>query len=278
MILGLMLGGLIGVSLGLLGGGGSILTVPIFVYVLGFGAKESIAMSLAVVGAVSLFGAAGHWRLGNVNVRIALLFGVVAMAGTYLGARLAVYLSGAAQLALFAAVMLVAAVFMLRDQPVAVPVAGSAAVARPLPVALIVAEGLAVGVLTGLVGVGGGFLIVPALVLLGGLAMKEAVGTSLLVIALKSATGFLGYLGQVTVPWAFMALFTSVALLGIVGGTFLVRYVSQHALRRMFGVFLLVMGSFILYQNRGVLIPHGTTAVPAVERSDAVVHSQEDES
>jgi uncharacterized protein len=278
MILGLMLGGLIGVSLGLLGGGGSILTVPIFVYVLGFGAKESIAMSLAVVGAVSLFGAAGHWRLGNVNVRIALLFGVVAMAGTYLGARLAVYLSGAAQLALFAAVMLVAAVFMLRDQSVAVPVAGSAAVARPLPVALIVAEGLAVGVLTGLVGVGGGFLIVPALVLLGGLAMKEAVGTSLLVIALKSATGFLGYLGQVTVPWAFMALFTSVALLGIVGGTFLVRYVSQHALRRMFGVLLLVMGSFILYQNRGVLIPHGTTAVPAVERSDAVVHSQEDES
>ncbi len=256
-ILGLGLALLVGLSLGLLGGGGSILTVPIFVYVLGYGAKEAIAMSLAVVGAVSLFGAAGHWRAGNVNLRVALVFGSVAMAGTYGGARLAVYFSGAAQLSLFAGVMLLAAFFMFREKK---PAAGAAllpegAPAARMPLGLIVAEGLAVGVLTGLVGVGGGFLIVPALVLLARVPMKQAVGTSLLVIAMKSATGFAGYLGQVQVPWAFMARFTAVAVVGILLGTHLVRYVSQSALKRAFAVFLVVMGSFILYQNRGVLVP-----------------------
>jgi uncharacterized protein len=265
-LLGLALAALIGLSLGVLGGGGSILTVPIFVYVLGFDAKEAIAMSLAVVGAVSAFGAAGHWRAGNVELRVGIVFGVVAMAGTYLGARLAVYFTGAAQLALFAVVMLLAAVFMLRGgEPVAAAVAPGAA---PLPVArmplpLIVVEGLAVGVLTGLVGVGGGFLIVPALVLLGRLPMKQAVGTSLLVIALKSVAGFVGYLGQVEVPWAFMTLFTAVAVVGILVGTRLVRHVSQGALRRAFAVFLLVMGAFILYQNRTVFLPGAATAAPA---------------
>jgi uncharacterized protein len=260
-VLGLLLAALIGLSLGLLGGGGSILTVPIFVYVLGFGAKEAIAMSLAVVGAVSLFGAIGHWRAGNVNLRVALIFGGVAMLGTYLGARLAVYFSGAAQLALFAVVMLLAAFFMFRDGPVATAgVAPPGASTTEMPLLLIVLEGLAVGVLTGLVGVGGGFLIVPALVLLGRLPMKQAIGTSLLVIALKSAAGFYGYLGQVDVPWAFMTLFTGVAVIGILVGTYLVRYVPQHALKRAFALFLLVMGGFILYQNRSVLAPFANAA------------------
>lgn len=252
-VLGLGLAALIGLSLGLLGGGGSILTVPIFVYVLGFGAKEAIAMSLAVVGAVSLFGAVGHWRAGNVNLRVAAIFGAVAMAGTYLGARLAVFFSGAAQLALFAMVMLLAAFFMFRDRtPVTAP-PGSASSATEMPFGLIVVEGLAVGVLTGLVGVGGGFLIVPALVLLGRVPMKQAVGTSLLVIAMKSAAGFMGYLGQVEVDWSFMVLFTGVASGGILLGAWLVRFVPQHALQRAFAVFLVLMGGFILYQSRGVL-------------------------
>ncbi|HSH44682.1 MAG TPA: sulfite exporter TauE/SafE family protein [Longimicrobiales bacterium] len=274
-ILGLALAVLIGLSLGLLGGGGSILTVPVFVYVLGMGAKEAIAMSLAVVGATSLFGAAGHWRAGNVNLRVAVVFGVVAMAGTYLGARLAVFFSGSAQLALFAAVMLLAAFFMFR--PARVPAAGEGSAGggqdpgspgehtgghprgapstTDLPLPLIALEGIAVGVLTGLVGVGGGFLIVPALVLLGKVPMKEAVGTSLLVIAMKSAAGFVGYLGQVEVDWAFMGLFTVLAILGIFLGTWLIRFVPQHTLKRAFAVFLVVMGGFILYQNRGVLLP-----------------------
>ena len=257
-ILGLALAALIGLSLGLLGGGGSILTVPIFVYVLGFEAKEAIAMSLAVVGTTSLVGAAGHWRAGNVNARVALVFGLVAMAGTYLGARLAVYFSGAAQLTLFAAVMLLAAFFMFREKEPAPRPGATHADAPPasgMPLGLIVLEGIAVGVLTGLVGVGGGFLIVPALVLLGRVPMKQAVGTSLVVIAMKSAAGFAGYLGQVEIAWAFMALFTSVAIAGILMGTWLVRFVPQAALKRSFAVFLLVMGVFILYQNRTVFVP-----------------------
>ena len=265
LILGVLLAALIGLSLGLLGGGGSILTVPIFVYVLGFGAKEAIAMSLAVVGATSLFGAVSHWRAGNVNVRVALIFGVVAMAGTYLGARLAVFFSGAAQLALFAVVMLVAAFFMFRDRmPAVVPgVAQDPGAAKEMPLGMIVLEGIAVGVLTGLVGVGGGFLIVPALVLLGKVPMKQAVGTSLLVIAMKSAAGFYGYLGQVDVQWAFMAVFTAVAVAGILAGTYLVRFVSQAQLKRAFAVFLLVMGGFILWQNRSVLVARGDAVTSA---------------
>jgi uncharacterized protein len=253
IVLGAVLGLLIGLSLGLLGGGGSILTVPIFVYVLGFGAKESIAMSLFVVGLVSLFGAVGHWRAGNVDARIGALFGGFSMMGTYGGARLSVYFTGAAQLTLFAVVMLLAAVFMLRG--VEPPTAAAAPVARtPLALALIAVEGVAVGVLTGLVGVGGGFLIVPALVLLGGVPMKVAVGTSLMVIALKSATGFLGYVDQVDVAWGFMLVFSGIATAGIVVGTRLVRHVPAQALRRAFALFLLLMGGMILYQNRVVLL------------------------
>ena len=266
ILLGLALAALIGLALGLLGGGGSILTVPIFVYVLGFDPKAAIAMSLAVVGAVSLFGAVGHWRAGNVDLRVALTFGAVAMVGTYLGARLAVYFTGAAQLALFAVVMLLAAFFMLREKkPAAAELAAGGAAAPPMPLALIAVEGIAVGVLTGLVGVGGGFLIVPALVLLGKLPMKQAVGTSLAVIAMKSGAGFVGYLGQVEIPWAFVALFSSVAVAGILGGTYLVRFVPQAALKRAFGVFLVVMGGFILYQNRGVFLPDPAGARAAAE-------------
>ena len=122
-----------------------------------------------------------------------------------------------------------------------------------MPCALVVAEGLAVGVLTGLVGVGGGFLIVPALVVLGRVPMKEAVGTSLLVIAMKSTAGFAGYLGQVEIPWGYLGLFTAVAVAGSLGGTHLVRYVPQGALEKAFAAFLVAMGVFILYQNRGVI-------------------------
>jgi uncharacterized protein len=247
--LGLGLAALIGLSLGLLGAGGSILTVPIFVYVLGYEAKPAIAMSLAVVGATALFGAMGHWRGGNVNLRVSLIFGSVAMAGTFLGARLALFVPGRVQLLLFACVMLAAAYFMLRpvvpesDIPVKRRSAG-----------WLVVDGLVVGVLTGLVGVGGGFLIVPALVLLARVPMKQAIGTSLLVIAFKSATGFLGYLDQVQVPWLFLGAFTSISVLGIVVGTRLSRHVPAASLRRAFGFFLIVMGALILYENASALL------------------------
>lgn len=269
--LGFTLAAVIGLSLGLLGGGGSILTVPVFVYVLGFGAKPAIAMSLPVVGATSLVGAVGHWRAGNVHLRTALLFGLIAMVGSYLGARFAALLSGAVQLLTLALVILAAAGSMLRARP-GPPAPADAApsgdpsprpavqTGRPLPMAKILAVGLAVGVLTGVVGIGGGFLIVPALVVLGRVPMKQAVGTSLLVIAMNSVSGFAGYAGTVEVPWGFLAAFTGVAIAGILVGTYLVRFVSASALKRGFAFFLLAVGGLMLYQNRHVVTRSPATA------------------
>ncbi|GAC1657386.1 MAG: sulfite exporter TauE/SafE family protein [Gemmatimonadaceae bacterium] len=255
-LLGYALAALIGLSLGLMGGGGSILTVPIFVYVLGFDPKRSIAMSLPVVGATSLIGALGHWKAGNVNMKTATLFGVIAMVGAYVGARLAFLFTGAMQLALLAIVMLMAAGSMLRSarrdrSGSERPLAGES----PVVLGLLIPVAIGVGLLTGLVGIGGGFLVVPALVVLGRVPMKHAVGTSLLVIAMNSVSGFAGYLGRVEVPWDFMAAFTAVAAVGILAGTYLVRFVSQGALKRAFAVFLLLMGGFILYKNRGAFRP-----------------------
>ncbi|HEX6645065.1 MAG TPA: sulfite exporter TauE/SafE family protein [Gemmatimonadales bacterium] len=252
-LIGLALAALIGLSLGLLGGGGSTLTVPVFVYVLGFAPKDAIAMSLPVVGVTSLVGAASHWRAGNVQVRTALLFGLVAMAGSFLAARfLAPLMPGALQLALLALVMLAAAVSMYRSAGRR-PAGG--AEERPASLPLLACVALLVGTMTGVVGIGGGFLIVPALVLLGRVPMKEAVGTSLLVIAMNTASGFAGYAGQVTMAWGFLALFTLVAIAGILAGSRLVRHVSQAQLKRAFAVFLVVIGAFVLYQNRYALMP-----------------------
>ena len=263
LALGLVCAALIGLTLGLLGGGGSILTVPVLVYVLGFAAKPAIAMSLPVVGVTSLVGAALHWRLGNVRVGTALTFGLVAMVGAFAGARLAVFVSGTAQLALLAVVMLAAAGSMLRgrrgDASGAVPV-------EPPRLALLLPVALGVGALTGLVGIGGGFLVVPALVLLARVPMRQAIGTSLLVIAMNSASGFAGYLGTVEIDWGFLAGFTVIAVLGALAGSALTARVSQAALRRVFAVFLLVMGGFVLYQNRGAF---GSAAGPT-SASDTV--------
>ncbi|MEE9207032.1 MAG: sulfite exporter TauE/SafE family protein [Gemmatimonadota bacterium] len=257
-ILAIAFGFLVGVSLGLLGGGGSTLAVPILVYVAGFEPKQAIAMSLAIVGATALVGTITHAAHGRVSWRVAGIFAPLAMVGTFAGARLSVYFSGSAQLTLFAMVMLVGAGLMFRNGPSNSPADES----RPPDLGgaksvAIAVEGLVVGVLTGLVGVGGGFMIVPALVLLAGLSMKDAVGTSLLIIALKSATGFAGYLALVHVDWVFLGLFTAVASIGILVGTRLVRHFSQRGLRRSFAVFLVIMAVWILYQNHDVFLVSG---------------------
>jgi uncharacterized membrane protein YfcA len=253
--LGLVLAGVIGLSLGLLGGGGSILTVPVLVYVLGFEAKQAIAMSLGIVGTVSLVGSVSHWRQGRVEPRTALRFGVFAMIGAYAGAHLAVLFTGAAQLTIFGVVMLAAALSMLREERSDEDAVAPAR--RDLRWSTAALVGTGVGVLTGLVGVGGGFLIVPALVLLARLPMKQAIGTSLLVIAMNSAAGLSGYIGSVHVPWGFMGVFTAVAIVGTVIGTHVVGFVSHLALKRAFAILLLGMGGLILYQNRGVLLGMG---------------------
>jgi uncharacterized protein len=255
--LALAFAALIGVLLGLLGGGGSILTVPVFVYLLGFTPKTAIAMSLPVVGATSLVGALGHWRAGNVRLRTALTFGACAMLGSFAGARLARHMTGQAQLVLLAIVMLGSAVTMFRARPAdedELPRAVDALALGGGTLALVLWVGLAVGVLTGLVGVGGGFLIVPALVVLGRIPIKQSVGTSLLVIAMNAASAFAGYLGTVDVEWRFVSLFTGVAMVGILVGTRLVRHVSAAELKRAFAVFLVLMATLIIVQNRAVLL------------------------
>ena len=245
-------GVLIGAALGLLGGGGSVLTVPIFVYVLGFRPKEAIAMSLAVVAATSAFGTVGYWRAGHVNVRIATVFGGVAMLGTLLGVRLARLIPGTAQMAMFGAVMLAAAVFMLRGRPACDEQRCDGVTRSVASTVKVGAGGLFVGSLTGIVGVGGGFLIVPAPLLMQ-VPLRKAVGTSLLVITGTCVVGVLGYLGHVTLNWAAVALVAAGTLPGMALGSYLHQYVPQPILRRGFAVFLVVMAAFIFIQSMGPL-------------------------
>lgn len=240
---------LIGVTLGLLGGGGSILTVPVFVYVIGLESKRAIAMSLPVVGLAALVGVVRHARLGNVDLRTAVPFGATAMVGAYAGARLAQFLLGPVQLALFAVVMLAAAVSMLRDAKV--PDVDDAD--RRARWGTLLPIGVGVGMVTGLVGAGGGFLIVPALVILGRVPMRQAIGTSLLVIVMNTAAGFAGYRHAVDVDWALVATFAALAGVGILVGSALVRRVPTQQLKRAFAVLLIVVGASILWQILSLL-------------------------
>ena len=230
----------VGIALGVLGGGGSILTVPILVYLAGLDAKHAIAMSLFVVGVTSALGAIPHARAGRVRWRTGLLFGATAMAGAYGGGRLAQFIPGTWLLAGFGVMMLATAVAMLRA-PGARP-----RVHKELPVLLVVAEGLVVGAVTGLVGAGGGFLVVPALVLLGGLPMGIAVGTSLVVIAMKSFAALAGYLSTVHIDWPLAIAVTAAAVAGGVLGGRLAGRIPDRVLRQGFGWFVVVMGAFVL--------------------------------
>ena len=205
IVIGYLLAVLIGLSLGLLGGGGSILAVPVLVYVLGFGMKQAVPMSLAVVGITSFFGAVSHHRSGNIRWDAAAVFGPSAVVGAVAGARLAGLLSSRVQLIIFGVVMIVAAGSMFAGSARWQSVGEEKRVRRPWPVIGVLGAG--VGMLTGLVGVGGGFLYVPALVLLGGLSMKEAVGTSLVLIILSCLAGLASYLGVVNLDWQATGLF-----------------------------------------------------------------------
>lgn len=243
---GLVLALIIGLTLGLFGGGGSTLTVPIFVYVLGFDPKLAIAMSFPVVGATSLVGAIGHWRAGNIRLSNALVFGLVTMTGAYGGARASRLLDGREQLLILGLVMAAAAVMMTRS---AQRDTTEATIPEP-PSPALYFVGLAVGALTGVIGIGGGFLLVPALVVFGKVPMREAVGTSLLVIAMNCVSGFAGQRSTHEIPWLFVCTFTAVAIVGILTGTRLARFVPQRTLKRGFALLLLVIAVLILWQNR----------------------------
>lgn len=235
---------LVGVALGVLGGGGSILTVPLLAYVAGMEAKQAIATSLLIVGVTSAVGAISHARAGRVQWRTGLIFGVAGMAGAYAGGLLGRFIPGSVLLIGFAAMMIATAIAMLRGRKTAPPVAG-----HRIPVAKVIAEGLIVGVVTGLVGAGGGFLVVPALALLGGLPMPVAVGTSLVVIAMKSFAGLAGYLTSVQIDWTAAGLVTAAAVIGALLGARLTAVVNPDSLRQAFGWFVLVMSAVILGQE-----------------------------
>lgn len=240
LILAGILSSLIGVILGLLGGGGGILAVPLLVYVVGVAAKPAIATFLFFVGATSAVGTALATRAGRVRWKVGGLFAAGSMAGAFLGGQLAQFVHERALLVALAAVMLATALAMLRGRE------ESADTRRPLAVGRIPVVGAAVGVVSGLVGAGGGFLIVPALTLFGGLAMREAIGTSLFIIAAQSFAGFIGHVTHVALDWRLLAITTTAAILGMYAGSTLGKRVSTQALKRGFSALVFVTGSFVL--------------------------------
>jgi uncharacterized protein len=236
---------MIGLSLGMLGSGGSILTVPVLVYLVGQEEKLAIAGSLAIVGLIASAACLPYLRDKLVDWRTVILFGVPGMVGTYFGAWSAAFVSGATQLAVFAVVMLAASYFMLHPRDLDhIPKAKRS-------ITKISFDGALVGALTGFVGVGGGFLVVPALVLLGGLSMHRAVATSLVIIALKSFAGFVKYIDvletqQLQLDWSLIIIIAGIGITGSLIGNRWGCRMPQAKLQTGFGYFLVIMGVFIL--------------------------------
>ena len=259
-IIGYIASILIGISLGLIGGGGSILTVPVLVYLFNLDPVQATAYSLFIVGASSLVGAWPKYKQGFVNLKTAIIFGIPSIAAVFatrkfivpaipneLGEFAGIAITKSLLMMMLFAVLMVAASFsMIRskknketeleeDQKFNYP--------------LILLEGALVGILTGLVGAGGGFLIIPALVMLSKLPMKQAVGTSLLIIAAKSLIGFTGDLGNRTMDWTLLLSVTALAIAGIFIGDKLSKRIDGNKLKTGFGWFVLVMGLYIIAQQ-----------------------------
>ena len=243
----ILLGFAIGVSLGMLGGGGSILTVPALVYVVGQSPQAAVTASLMIVGANSAMGAFMHRSQGTLNWKVALLFGGVGMAAAYLAAGLSKLLPPTALMILFAVLMLVVGLFMvLKPQPSNQDGGGRGWW-------VTVASGLGVGVMTGFLGLGGGFLIRPALVMLVGLPIRQAVDTSLVVIAMNSLAGFLGHLDGPPIDLQVVAIFVTAGLTGALVGARLTRIVHPDHLRKAFALFVIALALFLLVDNASKL-------------------------
>jgi len=257
MTISILFAGLVtGIVLGVFGSGGSIVTTPALLYLLEVEPKSAIAMSLGIVAVTATITALQHWLKGNVNLRVTAVFGLFGIMGTYAGAKLGIMTPVAIQLGIFALVMYAAAWKMLKPKAPQHKSVGAAAVVDcpngdcdDFRYGHIALHGIAVGILTGVVGVGGGFLIVPALVLLSGLRMKEAVGTSLAIVSLKSYAGFAGYAGAVDINYTLMATFTAIAIGGSLVGTMISSRISGDILKRGFAVFLLLVATYILIKS-----------------------------
>ncbi len=244
--LDLALGFAIGLSLGLLGGGGSILTVPALVYLVGQAPGAAVTTSLAIVGANSVLGAAFHHRQGTLNWKVAILFGGAGMIMAYLAAGLSKLFSPAALLVAFALLMIVVGAMMIVTGRRSLEKVQNETT-RGLPV--ILAGGAGVGLLTGILGVGGGFLIVPALVMLVGLPMYQAVGTSLEIIAANSFAGLLGHLHSGSMDGALTLVFVIAGLAGTFAGARLASRIPSSRLKQVFAIFVILLAIFLMYDN-----------------------------
>jgi uncharacterized protein len=239
---------IIGLSLGLFGSGGSILTVPVLLYLLKMPAELAIASSLLIVAGISLLGSAQNAWQKRISWRHVLWFGIPGMIGTYGGAWLGTLVDSRWQLLCFALLMLVAAVMMWRNRQT------DTANQQPFNHAKVIADGLVVGAITGFVGVGGGFLIVPALVLMGGLPMNIAIATSLSIIALKSFAGFAKYFisfsaAGLSFNWQVIAIMIIAGLLGTFAGNWLGQKLPKQQLQRGFAIFLAIMSIVVITQS-----------------------------
>lgn len=237
----LVLGTLIGLALGALGGGGSILTVPILVYLLHLETHVAVATSLVIVGINALVGILLHYQARHVRLKESLLFGIYGIIASYCGARISLLLPSAILLVLFGLLMLVIALAIVR------PKEHAQFAHRSWWMTLL--GGLGVGLLTGFLGVGGGFLIVPALVLFLGMNMPDAVGSSLVVITLNSVAGVFGHLNGRPLPWALIGLFALAGLIGLLIGTRLTNILPPKRLRQIFASFVLILGIIVLMLN-----------------------------
>jgi uncharacterized membrane protein YfcA len=259
-ILGYLGALLIGIVLGLIGGGGSILTVPIFVYLLGINPVVATAYSLFVVGVSSLAGALQNIRKKLVDLRTAMVFAIPAFIAVYVTRRFLVpaipeqlFQMGSFMvtrdigiMVFFAIIMLLASYSMIKGKCTNCD-DDNAQIKYNYP--MIILEGVVVGAITGIVGAGGGFLIIPALVILAKLPMKKAVATSLLIIAIKSLIGFIGDVENMEIDWAFLLSFTAFSLLGILLGVWLNKFIEGNTLKKYFGWFVLFMGVYIIFKE-----------------------------
>ncbi|MEO5998233.1 MAG: sulfite exporter TauE/SafE family protein [Chitinophagaceae bacterium] len=259
-IIGFLLAALVGISLGAIGGGGSILTVPILVYVLGVNPVLATSYSLFMVGSTSMVGAFNNYRKGLVSVKTALLFGSTSITTVFLTRKLlmpaipAVLFSNGnlhitqamATMVLFAILMLMASITMIRNKGDGLVVKDSG---HSTHLSKLLINGVAIGLATGFLGAGGGFLLIPALVLLIKMPMKLAIGTSLLIIALNSLIGFTGDLGHFIIDWKFLITITSIAISGTFIGGLLTKKIDGEILKKSFGWFVLVMGIYVIVKE-----------------------------
>lgn len=245
LLLSLVLGFGIGGSLGLLGGGGSILTVPAMVYLVGLTPQVAVTTSLAIVGANSALGAIFHRSQGTLNWHVAVVFGGSGMVVSYLAAGLSKHFPPSVLMVAFALLMLFVGALLIRQKAAR----SEQHTTDKLVIWKVLAGGATVGLLTGILGVGGGFLIVPALVMLLGMPMHQAVGTSLVIIAMNSAAGLLGHLSGMTLDLPLIMTFIVAGVAGTFAGARLGKHLDAALLRKVFAVFVIGLAMFLLYDN-----------------------------